>query len=175
MKFSMDFSFPKFVILFPTILSTLILLQLLLLLPRRYSPMWALASFTTNLHCSLLLIFFFHPFTFIFFKSPSTSSSHISLGFPFHGITLCSSLLTCPNHLIICDLIKLTIPSPFSNVFISSLCLILHILFSITGPYILRIIFLSNILYMFSSVAVEVHVSAPYVTTGLINVYILVV
>jgi hypothetical protein len=43
-------------------------------------------------------------------------------------------------------------------------------LFSITGPYILRIIFLSNILNMFSSVVVRVHVSAPYVTIGLINV-----
>jgi hypothetical protein len=50
------------------------------------------------------------------------------------------------------------------------LCLILHILFSITAPYILRIIFLSTILNMFSSVTVKVHVSAPYVTTCLINV-----
>jgi hypothetical protein len=54
-------------------------------------------------------------------------------------------------------------------VFIYSLYLILHILFSITGPYILRIIFLSNILSAFSSVTVKVLVSAPYVVTGLIN------
>jgi hypothetical protein len=45
-----------------------------------------------------------------------------------------------------------------------------NILFSISGPYILRIIFLSNIPSAFSSVSVRVHVSAPYVATGLINV-----
>jgi hypothetical protein len=50
------------------------------------------------------------------------------------------------------------------------LCLILHIVFSITGPYILRIILLSDILNMFSSVTVKVHVSVPYVGTGPINV-----
>jgi hypothetical protein len=44
------------------------------------------------------------------------------------------------------------------------------LLFSITGPYILRIIFLSNILNAFSSVTVKVYVSAPYVATGLVNV-----
>jgi hypothetical protein len=41
----------------------------------------------------------------------------------------------------------------------------------ITGLYILRIIFLPNILNMFSSVTVKIHVSAPYVTTCLINVF----
>jgi hypothetical protein len=46
----------------------------------------------------------------------------------------------------------------------------LHILFSITASYIMRIILLSNILNMFSSVTVKVNVSAPYVTTGPINV-----
>jgi hypothetical protein len=39
--------------------------------------------------------------------------------------------------------------------------LILHTLFSITGPYILHIIFLSNILSAFSSVTVSVHVYTP--------------
>jgi hypothetical protein len=39
----------------------------------------------------------------------------------------------------------------------------------------LRIIFLPNILNMLFSVTVKVHASAPYVTTGLINVYTLVV
>jgi hypothetical protein len=48
-------------------------------------------------------------------------------------------------------------------VFISSLYLILHILFSITGPHI----FLWNILSAFSSVTVKVHVSAPCVAKGL--------
>jgi hypothetical protein len=54
---------------------------------------------------------------------------------------LSSILSTCPNHLILCDLINLTISSLYNNVFSSALCLILHTLFSITGPYILRIIF----------------------------------
>jgi hypothetical protein len=40
---------------------------------RHYSPGWALASSTTSLHCSLSLIFSFHPFISIFFKSLSTS------------------------------------------------------------------------------------------------------
>jgi hypothetical protein len=51
------------------------------------------------------------------------------------------------------------------------MCLSLHcILSSITGPYILRIIFLSNFLSAFSSVTVKVHVSVPYVATCLSNV-----
>lgn len=39
--------------------------------------------------------------------------------------------------------------SPFSNAFISSLYFILRILFSNTGPYILRVILLSNILFCY--------------------------
>jgi hypothetical protein len=50
------------------------------------------------------------------------------------GIALSSILSTCPNHFILCDLINLIISSSFRNVFIYSLYLILHILFSITGP-----------------------------------------
>jgi hypothetical protein len=99
---------------------------------RRYSPRWALASSTTSLHCSLF-IFSFHPFTFIFFRLLSTSSSYLILGLhflllkyslPFNilfGIALSSILSICPNYLILCDLINLTTSSPFSNVFISSL------------------------------------------------------
>jgi hypothetical protein len=45
-----------------------------------------------------------------------------------------------------------------------------HTLFSIADPYILHIIFLSNILSTISSATVSVHVSAPYIATGLINV-----
>jgi hypothetical protein len=60
---------------------------------RRYSPGWALASSTTSLHCSLSLIFSFQPFTFIFFRSFSTSSSYLFLFF-FRNVAL---LLTGPN------------------------------------------------------------------------------
>jgi hypothetical protein len=79
------------------------------------------------------------------------------------GTVLSSILSTRPNHLILCDLIYLTISSPFYNVFISWLCLSFHILLSVTGPYILRIIFLSDTLNMLSSIIVKVHVSASYI------------
>jgi hypothetical protein len=59
-----------------------------------------------------------------------------------------------PSHLNLCDFMDLTMSSPYSNLLISSLYHIFHELFSITGPYILCIIFLSNILSMFSSVTV---------------------
>jgi hypothetical protein len=51
------------------------------------------------------------------------------------GIALSSILSKCPNHLILWDLINLTISSHFNIVFSSSLYLILHTLFSITGSY----------------------------------------
>jgi membrane-associated HD superfamily phosphohydrolase len=121
----------------------------LLLLLRRYSTGWPLASSTTSLQCSLFLIFSFRPFTFIFFKSLSTSSNRLLLGILFLLLEyylrfniLFSVVLS--SILILCDLINRTISSRLSNVFISSLCPILHILFSIIGPYILRIIFLSK-------------------------------
>jgi hypothetical protein len=74
------------------------------------------------------------------------------------GIALSSILSTCPNHLIVCDLINLTRSSPINNVFSSLFYLILHTLFSITDPYILRIFFLSNIPSAFSSVTISIHV-----------------
>jgi ABC-type sulfate transport system permease subunit len=82
------------------------------------------------------------------------------------GIALSSILSKYPKHFILCGIINLTISSPFNNLFY----LILHTFFPITGPYILRIIFLSNILSAFSSVTVSVHVSAPCVATCHINV-----
>jgi hypothetical protein len=48
--------------------------------------------------------------------------------------------------------------------------LILHILFSITGPYILRITFLWNPLSALYSTTLSVHVFAPYVAKDFINV-----
>jgi hypothetical protein len=64
------------------------------------------------------------------------------------GTALFSLLSTCPNRLNLCDLLNLTVSSLFSNAFISSLYLILHKLFSITGPYILRIISLEPSQYI---------------------------
>jgi hypothetical protein len=125
-----------------------------LLLPRRYSPGWALATFTTRLHCSLFLIFSFHPFTFIFFKSLSTSSSHLILGLPcllleyslpFHifiGIALSSILSTCPNHLILCDLILLYLL--LSVMYLSLHCALFFIYYFPSLVHIFCVLFFSH-------------------------------
>jgi hypothetical protein len=83
------------------------------------------------------------------------------------GIALSSIFSTCTNHLILCDLLYLLL---------SVMCLSLHWTLSSIYyfPSLVRkfcvLIFLSNILSAFSFVSVKVHVSAPYVATGLINV-----
>jgi hypothetical protein len=64
---------------------------------------------------------------------------------------------TCPNQLILCDLINLTISSPFSTVFISSLYLILHILYF---PSLVRkfcVLFFSHIESLTPSVVFNVY------------------
>ena len=45
---------------------------------RRYNPWWVLACFTISFHTLLSLHFSLQFLTFIFFKSPSTCSSHLS-------------------------------------------------------------------------------------------------
>ena len=129
---------------------------------RLYSPGWALASSITSLHCSLFFVFSIHFFIFITFKSATTSSIHLKWGLPFLlpmnslrsiiflGIAPTSILSTCPNHLILWAFMNLTISFPFTNLFISSLSLILHISPSCIGPKIFRSIFLSKILNKFS-------------------------
>ena len=49
---------------------------------RRYNPWWVLACFTISFHNLLSLHFSLQFLTFIFFKSSSTWSSHLSLGLP---------------------------------------------------------------------------------------------
>ena len=49
---------------------------------RLYNPWWALACFTISFHNLLSLHFSVQFLTFIFFKSSSTWSSHLSLGLP---------------------------------------------------------------------------------------------
>ena len=49
---------------------------------RRYNPWWALACFTILFHNLLSLHFSLQFLTFIFFRSSSTWSSHLSLGLP---------------------------------------------------------------------------------------------
>ena len=55
---------------------------LLLLLRWRYSPGWALASFTIRLQASGSLALYLHSFIPIFLRSVDTSSSHLIFGLP---------------------------------------------------------------------------------------------
>ena len=55
---------------------------LLLLLRWRYSPGWALASFTIRLQASRSLALSLHSFIPIFLRSVDTSSSHLIFGLP---------------------------------------------------------------------------------------------
>jgi len=48
----------------------------------RYNPWWVLACFTISFHNLLSLHFSIQFLTFIFFRSSSTWSSHLSLGLP---------------------------------------------------------------------------------------------
>ena len=69
----------------------------LLLSKLRYSPEWALASYTTRLQASRFLALSLHPLTPIFLSSMDTSSSHLILVFlnmthintNRHGVTGC--------------------------------------------------------------------------------------
>ena len=116
---------------------------------RRYSSWWVLACFMISYHNLLSLHFSLQIRTFIFFKSSSTWSSHLSLGFPTgldeHGshsvsfltFLILSILITRAAQRNICDFINLTMFSFLINVSNSSLVFILHVpsLFCV-GPYI---------------------------------------
>ena len=121
----------------------------------RYSPGWALASSTIHLQASRFLALSLHSFTLIFLRSMDTSSSHLIFGLPlrlvaysfpyiFFGIAVSCILSIWPNHRILWHLINLTMFSPLIMASNSLFSQILHNLFSFTGPYILRKIFLSN-------------------------------
>jgi hypothetical protein len=74
---------------------------------RRYNPWWVLACFTISFHSLLSVHFSLQFLTFIFFKSSSTWSSHLSLRLPagldergshlviFLTILVVSILITC--------------------------------------------------------------------------------
>jgi hypothetical protein len=125
--------------------------------------------------------------------SPSSHSQHLKISFYFFspsfpgsssssrpyqflsedlflGILYSSILSRWPNQFILCPLIYFTIFSSLLNSSSSWFVLLFHSPFSYWGPHILLNIFLSKISRAFSSFFVIVHVSAPYVTTGLISV-----
>jgi hypothetical protein len=106
----------------------LLLLQLLLFFfffffffNRRYNPWWVLACFTISFHNLLSLHFCLQFLTFIFFRSSSIWSSHLSLGLPTgldqrgsHSVTFLTILvvpilITCAAHRNLCDFINLKI------------------------------------------------------------------
>ena len=145
----------------------------LLLLRWRYSPGWALASFTICLQASRSLALSLHSFIPIFLRSMDTSSSHLIFGFPlrfvaysfpyniFLGIALSCILSMWPSHRILWHLMNLTMFSPLIITSNSSFRRILHNSFSFTGPYIFRSIFLSNTANAVSSSMLSVHDSEP--------------
>ena len=133
----------------------LLLLLLLLLFNRRYNPWLVLACFTISFH-NLLSLHFSLPFlTFIFFRSSSTWSSHLSLrlstgldkrgshSVTFLTILVVSILTTCAAHRTLCDFINLTIFFFLIRISNSSFVFTLHVpSLSDVGPYI----FLSTLL-----------------------------
>jgi len=123
-----------------------LLLLLLLFFIRHYNPWWVLACFMISFHNLLSLHFSLQFLTFIFFRSSSTWSSHLSLGLPtvldergshsvtFLTILIVSILITCAAHRNLCDFINLTIFFLFR--ISSSFVFILHVpSLSNVGPY----------------------------------------
>jgi len=113
--------------------------------------------------------------SFYFFSPSFPGYSSLSLRFQFlskdlfgHPILLHSLQVTQPNYPL--PFIHFIIFSPLLNSSSSRFILLFHSPFSYLGPYILLNIFLSKISRACSSFFLVVHVSAPYVTTGLISV-----
>jgi len=172
---------PVLLVLILLLLLLILLLLLLLLLPLPLQPTvgFGLSNNTSpffpihhqlspSTHSQLLLISFY-------FFSPSflglplrlvPSSSWVKI---FLGILSFSILSRWPSQLILCPFIHFTIFSPLFKTSSSRFVLLFHSPSSYLGPYILLNIFLSKISKTCSSFFVIVHVSALYVTTGLIN------
>ena len=124
---------------------------------RRYNPWWVLTCFTILFHNLLSLHFSLQFLTFIFFKSSSAWSSHLSLGLPTgldeHGshsvsfltVLVVSIRFTCAAQRNLCDFINLTIFYFLISISNSSFVFILHVpSLSSVGPYIFLSILLSK-------------------------------
>jgi len=121
-----------------------------------YNPLWVFA-FSAMFLQVLSLAVSFQFFTFSYFRSAITSSCHRCLGLPTGLVPMglqSNSFLVglawsihwiCPNHLILCALMNLTISAPSINLSISMLFHILHILSILTGPNIFLSIKLTHI------------------------------
>ena len=106
---------------FQQILMNLTLCPFFFFFSRRYNPSWVLACFTILFHNLLSLHFSLQFLNFIFFRSSSTWSSHLSLGLPTgldehgsHSVSFLTVLvvfirITCTTQRNLCDFINLTI------------------------------------------------------------------
>jgi hypothetical protein len=88
----------------------------------------------------------------------------------FLGILSSSILSRWPSQIILCPFIQFTTFSPLLISSSSQFVLLFHSPFSYLRPYIVLNIFLSKISTACSSFFVIAYHSAPYDTTGLINV-----
>jgi len=115
--------------------------------------------------------------------SPSSHSQHLKISFYFFSPSFPGSssssrpfqflredLSRWPSQLVLCKFIHFTIFSFLLNSSSLPFVLLLPSPSSYLRPYILLNIFLSKVSTAFSSFFVIVHVSPPYVTTGLISV-----
>src|SRR6202012_4971763 len=141
-----------------------------------------LAVWTTFRHCRRSSATFFQLLAFSLFTSSSTESIHLLRGLPlvrapimlqlvlrtFFAPLSSSILVTWLAHRSLDDFIAPTIVSQPNNSLNSLLFLVLQTLFSWIGTQILRNIFLSEVLSVFSRLMVKVQVSLPYITIGLI-------
>ena len=154
-----------------------------LLLPIALQPFQFGRGFPSiDAHSSLFNAFVLHRFTPSLLKSSSTSFIHLSLGRPlpllpssfpsklFFTNLVSFILLTRPSHSNLQIFVTVTISWDLYLVLSSLLVLILHCPFSFVGPYIFLNIFLSHVINIFSILLVSVHVSAPYITAGLMIV-----
>jgi hypothetical protein len=115
-------------------------------------------------------------------KSSCTSCIHVLRGLPLPlllSILLFSILIgilsspircTCPSHPRRRDFIHRNMSCRCEMLFISLIARILQNSSSFSGPYMRRIIFLSNLLRFFISLADNTHVSDAYVSAGRISV-----
>jgi len=140
----------------------------------RYSPFRALASLIRRLHLSLFAALLLHPLV------PSscsaslwTTSAHLVLGlttglvvwkFPFRtffGILSSYILIMWPAHSSLLILMSSTMFGSLYKLYSSLFHLGRQHPPSCVGPYILRSIFLSNLLSICSDVCVRVQVTLP--------------
>jgi len=158
----------------------------LILTPRRYNPCWVFADPRSCLQSSLSLALALQFLTPNFSASFVTPLIYLWFGLParllpsglskviFLHRRLSCICITCPAHLSLVFLIVVTWSASSYKRYSSLFCLDLHTASSHVGPYILLNIFLSKTPRHNSSTLLRTQVSAPYIRTGVINVFYIV-